>query len=280
MGQYVLDDEEFKPSPDSEFRTTIGEYVEGLLSQEKYYNTVLPRLPMGVKRQLEVHLAPIGQYRHRTKSNKNILDEFRRPGTRVEADVRGDWLEGRVVEVDDDPPTRIKIRIRLEDGTEEYAHLGRVILSDGRRARSRSRSRGRGGNAANIDWSRNKGRTTKDLVDELRSRDRDRAVCSSGKEYARKPLGYKAACALPREMGASSQRLLEEETFVPMSRPRNQRSPSPDRRGGGASGKPPSAEHQARMQQLFEKYGNVRPGEAGTSSRGSELDQADFMRLG
>eukprot|EP00415_Alexandrium_ostenfeldii_P004680 UN4680 len=60
----------------------------------------------------------------------------------------------------------------------------------------------------------------------MRKVDRERAVCSSGKEYARKPVGYKAACALPREQGAASHRLMEEETFVPMKQSRR-RSPSP-----------------------------------------------------
>merc|ERR1712083_262475 len=82
-----------------------------------------------------------------------------------------------------------------------------------------------------IDWARNKGRSDKELVDEMRNRERDRAVCSSGKDYARKPLGYKAACALPREQGNASFKLMEDETFVPMSRPSRQRTPSPDREG-------------------------------------------------
>merc|ERR1719221_324553 len=90
-------------------------------------------------------------------------------------------------------------------------HIGRVILVDKKihTGRSRSRSRGR-----TTDWSRDKGRSDKELVDELRSKDRDRAVCSSGKDYARKPIGYKAACALPSEMGTASARLMEEDTFV------------------------------------------------------------------
>lgn len=35
LGEYVLDDEELRPAKDSEWRTTIGEFVEGLLSQDK-----------------------------------------------------------------------------------------------------------------------------------------------------------------------------------------------------------------------------------------------------
>merc|ERR1711912_206493 len=113
--------------------------------------------------------------------------------------------------------------------------------TQGNRSRDRSRSR--------TDWARVKGRSDKELVDELRSKDREKAVCSSGKEYARKPLGYKASCALPREQGTASTRLMEEETFVPMKQGRR-RSPSPAVKREEEFRKAPSAEHQARMQAL------------------------------
>merc|ERR1712157_129967 len=111
----------------------------------------------------------------------------------------------------------------------EMFHLGRIILSDRRYATyqgkprsGRSRSRSWDG----IDWARTKGRSDADFLDEMRRVDRERAVCSSGKEYARKPMSYKASCALPREQGAASHRLMEEETFVPMKQARR-RSPRP-----------------------------------------------------
>jgi len=278
IGDYILDDEVFKPSADSsETQTTIGEYVEGLLAQDKYYNTVFPRLPGSTRRKLEERLAPVGQYRKRTKANKEILDVYRDPGTKIEACIDGDWLRGTTIELDDGRPNRVKVQLRLEDGSEDTVHLGMIIITDdrssSRKARGRSRSRSPGG--SRVDWSRYKGRRDKELVDEMRSRERDKAVCSSGKDYARKPLGYKAACALPREQGAASYRLMEEETFVPMSRNSTRgRSPSPQR-----DNKRPSAEHQARMQHLFEKYGNVKSAEARQNSS-SEVDRPDVMRLG
>lgn len=283
LGEYLLDDEEFRPSPDSEWRTTVGDYVEGLLSQDKYYNTVLPRLPVATKRHVEERLAPLGQNRKRMKANKDILDHFRDPGTKVEANLGGEWLAGSIIELEEDVPTRPKVRLRLGDGSEEYVHLGKVILSGGRGGR-RSRSRGRRppvpgrsrSRSPRVDWSREKGRSDKDLIDEMRSREREKAVCSTGKDYARKPVGYKAACALPREQGAASYRLMEEETFVPMSRQKRARTPSPERENAGRR---PSAEHQARMQQLFEKYGNVR-GSTEATRLDDGVDRPDVMRLG
>merc|ERR1719401_34250 len=210
LGEFVLDTEEFATSKGSDLYTTIGEFVEGLLNEDKYYSTVLPRLPMSMKRQLEAKLAPIPQYRKRTKCNLDLLDIYRLENVKIEANTNGDWIAGQTLELIDDAPSRLKVRVRLEDGTEDIVHLGKIILTDRRyagysgnrpnnRARSRSRSR--------TDWAREKGRSDKELVDELRSRDREKAVCSSGKEYARKPVGYKAACALPREQGAASNRL-------------------------------------------------------------------------
>lgn len=277
LGEYLLDDEEFKLSPDSDLRTTVGEFVEGLLAQDRYFNTVLPRLPMVTKRHVEERLAPVGQYRKRLVANKEIVHVFRDQGTRVEANISGEWLGGSIIELEEDVLTRPKVRVRMDDGSEEYVNLGKVILLDGGRGpRARSRSRGRRTGSPRTDWSRTKGRKDSELIDEMRSREREKAVCSSGKEYARKPLGYKAACALPREQGAASYRLMEEETFVPMSRQKRTRTPSPERE---TAGRRPSAEHQARMQQLFEKYGNVK-GPGAEDRRSDEVDRPDVMRLG
>eukprot|EP00927_Polykrikos_kofoidii_P083542 TRINITY_DN8578_c0_g2_i1.p1 TRINITY_DN8578_c0_g2~~TRINITY_DN8578_c0_g2_i1.p1 ORF type:complete len:695 (+),score=150.53 TRINITY_DN8578_c0_g2_i1:190-2085(+) len=284
LSEYLLDDEEFKPSPDSEWRTTIGEYVEGLMSQDKYYNTVLPRLPMATKRRIEEKLAPVGQNRKRTKANKDNLNAFREPGMKVEVNIGGDWLYGTLLELEEDIPTRVKVRVRVDDGSEEYVHLGKTIMLE-RQTRRRSRSRrgggGRSRSRSKTDWSRTRGRSDAELLDEMRSRDREKAVCSSGKDYARKPIGYKQACALPREQGSASYKLMEEETFVPMSRSKRTRSPSIERDSVG-NARRPSAEHQARMQQLFEKYSTTSKSasEGGGRSASDEVDRPDVMRLG
>jgi len=277
LGEYILDDEEFKPAPESEWKTSIGEYVATLMSQDKYYNTVLPRLPMVTKRQVEEILAPLGQNRKRMQANKHALGSFREAGLKVECNIGGDWIGGKIIELEEDQPTRPKVRVRLEDGSEEYIHLGKVIIAEGRSRRSgRSRSRSPGG--GKTDWTRDKGRSDKELIDEMRSKEREKAVCSSGKDYARKPVGYKAACALPREQGQASYRLMEEETFVPMNRGKRGRSPSPEQQNF-ARNKQQSAEHQARMQQLFEKYGNQKSAaQAGGNDDG--VDRPDVMRLG
>eukprot|EP00930_Biecheleria_cincta_P025318 TRINITY_DN1804_c0_g1_i1.p1 TRINITY_DN1804_c0_g1~~TRINITY_DN1804_c0_g1_i1.p1 ORF type:complete len:650 (+),score=157.37 TRINITY_DN1804_c0_g1_i1:25-1974(+) len=283
LGEYVLDDEELRPAKDSEWRTTIGEFVEGLLSQDKYYSTVLPRLPMSTKRQLEAKLAPIPQSRKRAHCNLAFLDVYREHGVKVEVNLDGEWHTATTVELIEDTPSRLKVTVKMDnDDSEKSINLGRVIMADsryrntvGRMPRGRSRSRSRDG----IDWARERGKSDKDLVEEMRKNDREKFVCSSGKDYAKKPLGYKAACALPREQGAASHRLMEEETFVPMKQMRR-RSPSPVRQEQDFR-KGPSAEHQARMQQLFEKYGMQKAGPgAPAGSGGANADQTDVLRFG
>merc|ERR1712137_467200 len=90
---------------------------------------------------------------------------------------------------------------------------GKVILKDpNNRERSRSRSPGRG---RSPDWSRTRGKSEEEMLQDLRARQRERAVCSSGKDYARKPIGFMSGLALKRDVGVASTRLREEETYAP-----------------------------------------------------------------
>merc|ERR1712107_529857 len=82
LGDYCLDDQEFQPSKsDPSFQCTLGEYVESILLDERYYFSTLPRIPVGVKRKIEEKVAPLGQYRKRTAQNRRCLNLFREPGT-------------------------------------------------------------------------------------------------------------------------------------------------------------------------------------------------------
>lgn len=286
LGEYVLDDEEFQPTQGvGQEKTTIGEFVEELLSKEKYYGALLPRVTGAVKRQLEEKLAPVAQCRKRTWANRENLDFYRQKGTRVEACIEGTWHDGTVVELIEDFPSRLKVLVRLNgsDGGEETVHLGKVILRDGptwgmepkkkasKRERSRSRSQDR------VDWSRHKGKSDEDLVEELRRGARERAVCTSGKDYSRRPTTFDKGLAQPREgQGVAARRLLEEETIVKVSS-KKRRSPSPSS-SRVAKPKEVSEEHKQRMQKLFEKYGNVKPTEAQKAS--DDIGGPDVLRLG
>lgn len=267
LAEYLLDDEEFVTTEGGNERITMGHFVEQLLATEKYYNAVLPRFPMATKRHIEEKIAPLSQNRKRMQANRACMDSFRDRGVKVEVLHNGEWAEATIIELDEHLAGRPKVMVRLgETSSEEYVHLGMVILRDGSGRKNRR--------SGEVDWSTEKGRSDKELVEEMRAKDRDKAVCSSGKDYARKPLGYKAACALPREQGQASYKLMEEETFISVKK--RARTPSPDRQN--FKQQKVSDEHKARMQQIFEKYGNQKSNEAKGSSSG--LDNSDVMRLG
>lgn len=282
LGEYTLDDEVFMTSTSSQEQTTIGQFVESLLLEDRYYSIVLPRLPMNVKRQLQANIAPVSQYRRRAQANLDLSDVYRDGGIAVEICKDGKWLQGTVQTLLEDKPSRPKVLVKLaDDETEVDVHLGKVILLDRRHARStrgggRSHRRSRSRSPGKVDWARERGRPDQELIDELRCKDRERAT-TSGKDYARRPLGYKASCAMPQEMGAASTKLVEEDTFVSdrgaASRARG-RSPSPQ----DPAQRPQSAERRAQMQQLFEKYGMAKPTEA--QAQRDDLEGPAFMRLG
>merc|ERR1712113_1033922 len=110
---------EFEPAKSQTATITVGEYVEALLMDERYYYTALPRIPVGVKKKIEEKIAPVMQYRRRTLANKSCLDLFREAGTPVEANVNGEWVDGQVVQLVETVPTRLMVRIRLSDGSDD-----------------------------------------------------------------------------------------------------------------------------------------------------------------
>ncbi|KAH7432715.1 hypothetical protein KP509_07G036200 [Ceratopteris richardii] len=53
--QYVKDDEEFAPGSNGK-KTTMGVYVRDLLLDQYYFDTLLPRIPVPILRQITTHL--------------------------------------------------------------------------------------------------------------------------------------------------------------------------------------------------------------------------------
>lgn len=289
LGEYCVDDEEFEPSKSTPgFMATIGEYVESLLMDERYYYSTLPRIPMGVKKKIEEKVAPLGQYRRRAAKNKSSLQLFKEPGTPVEAcRENGSWITGTVVQVLESVSTRISVRIRVADGKEEVFHLGKVILREDpsrkgeERAKSRSRSPKRDplGRTTSPDLTRSRGQSREEMLDELRAKQRERAVCSTGKDYARKPIGFMSGLAMKRDVGQASTRLREEETYAPRQVEHRQKMPDSEM----LLGRPESErdrEKELLKQQLFEKYGNINPRVATKEQPPADPEESDRLRLG
>lgn len=293
MGDYCLDDFEFPPSgQDETLVTTIGEFVEGLLVDEKYFETALPRIPATVKKHLEEMVAPLSQYRRRYQANLRHVKELKRPGTLVEACSYGDWMKAEIVSLDSSKPTRLHVKVRLEDGSEEHLHLGKVILRDSKRNRSRSRSgsnsrsrsRSPKRRASSPDWSRHKGKSNQELVEELRSKLRDRAVCGSGKEYARRVAGFDSSLGLKRNMGGQSARLYKEDLTAPppTSSTKKREQLHEEDQVMKKRNDEHSLQHQKKMQELYEKYVSSKRPTGATSSGASsqDMETPDVLRLG
>mmetsp|Transcript_42564 Transcript_42564/g.121793 ORF Transcript_42564/g.121793 Transcript_42564/m.121793 type:complete len:616 (-) Transcript_42564:22-1869(-) len=299
FGEYILDDQEV-PVGKGGGNTTIGEYVEGMMTQDHYFSTVLPRLPNVVKRHMESKLAQVSQERRRSKANRRVLDLFRERGARVEACVGdSEWRAGEVLEVLADTGTfasRPKVRVRFEhvaegEREESLVHLGRVILADGGRSRrgggGRGRSRSRSPVAGGVDWSREKGKSSQELLEERRRTEQDRAVCSSGKEYSRRPVSFQVASVM--EQGSHSKNLVRNEEGEERRRSGGSGGGSGGQRQDPRDSSPDfeekkrkreqDAEYQGRMKQLFEKYGTAKSASSDASRR-SDIEGPDVMRFG
>lgn len=75
--RYLLEDEEFVVSANGK-KTTIGEYVSELLLEDKYYDTILPRLPIKVKSTFAAYIMQMPEHRKRREDNYNQIDKFER----------------------------------------------------------------------------------------------------------------------------------------------------------------------------------------------------------
>merc|ERR1719261_837616 len=72
----LLDDEELTTDMDKKRRFTFGEWIEGLLQDDKYYDFLMPRIPVQGRKSLENTLIMLPQFRERAKVNARILEEF------------------------------------------------------------------------------------------------------------------------------------------------------------------------------------------------------------
>jgi pre-mRNA-splicing factor 38B len=286
---------------------SIGEYAEALLLKEKYFGTPLPRIPVKVRQQLEERLAPLPSFRKRMQANKQIFDTKERASdVAVEVCVDGEWLRGKTLELVGRSSTFLKVRVKLEDGQEITSHLGKVVLrgssdrdrsassssssrsgsdSGARRKRkkqrrSRSRSRGR---ERSLDWSRWKGKSHLEMLEELRERAKEDAVCGHGKVYPKRPMTFEGFAT---KYDTAEHRLV---TDAPQSSYMQHRGNSAAQKQEDDAGDDitrrlrakQDEERQRQQRAIFEKYGSKsRPGGSDASSAYSDVDRLDRLRLG
>lgn len=291
LEEYLLDDMELVYSQDgADVTTTIGEYVESLLTQDKYFDTPLPRLPVKVRQTIEERVAPMWQHRKRMAANREALTQDTVENTSVEVCMDGTWLKGTAKELVRNIPSRVKVKVRLEGGADVKVHLGKVVLIDasddereekGRRSRSRSRGRARQ-RPGSHDWSRWKGKSDADMLQELRERNKQNAVCGHGKSYSKRPLSFDGSMAstalAPHDtVGAGASGSSKGNAAAN----RRSRQPEEDMEVAEAVARRKRLEEDERQRKLasvYKKY--CATPSAGSGSCYSDVDKADKLRLG
>ncbi len=64
------------PTADSNVVMSIGEFIEGLLLDMNYHNTIFPRIPVMTDREIKKNLLIAKEKRTRKRHNIQHLDEF------------------------------------------------------------------------------------------------------------------------------------------------------------------------------------------------------------
>jgi pre-mRNA-splicing factor 38B len=284
--EYLLDDMELTYNQDGrEINTTVGEFVETLMTQDKYFDSPLPRLPVKVKQLVEEKVAPMLQHRKRMQANRTSLTSENAEDMSVEVCMDGAWMKGIAQGFEKRYPSRPKVKVKLENGLDVRAHLGKVIIAsgddqdgedDGKRGRSRSRSRGRRGGSP--DWSRWKGKSDAECLQDLRERQKDSAVTSHGKAYAKRPLNFDASMASTAlanpaaeagvsfsqpSLGRMSRQQEEEEALEEARLARKRREDD---------------ERQRQLANVYKKYCATPSQSQGSAYK--EVDTPDMLRLG
>lgn len=294
LEEYLLDDMELSYNQEgTSITATIGEYVESLLTEEKYFDSPLPRLPVKVKSLVEEKVAPMLQHRKRMQANRRSLSAEDVEDTPVEVYMDGSWMRGIAQGFVNKVPSRTKVTVKLEGGVDVKVHLGKVIIADGgagerkegeeprgrQRSDSRERSRSRGRRGGSPDWSRYKGKSDAECLQDLREKSKDQAVCTLGKHYAKKPLTFDASMAStalanpagqPGEQShfsgsrSSSRISREDEAAAEEARlVRKQRE---------------EAERQRGLAAVYKKYCAAPSASQGSAYK--EVDTPDMLRLG
>jgi len=272
--------------------STIGEFVESLLGKDKYFSSPLPRIPVKVRQMLERELAPLHQYRKRMEANQKLFRTKRIQELPVEVSLDSGWVAGVAKEFVGRAQARRKVRVQLDDGTVVTVHMGKVVLQkkeddksgdesgDGSDDEGKSRRRRR---SRSPDWSYYKGRSDKDMVEDMREKAKQDAVCGQGKSYSRRPLTVEEEL-WKREPDSRVSMLGEGEE-------RGGAHSSGTKRGAGSETsrdndvmkrlrREEEQEHKKRMADIFQKYGSASKATSTTSAKSNDIDQPEVLRLG
>lgn len=278
MEEFIDDGEEFAPGANPDITMSMGRFLMKILTDMKFYDTMLPRIPVPIERKIKAYMILAEDEQRRAESNMRILGLLR-PGAVVQAIYKDDendpaFYEATINELVDPDVEGGKPKVVVtfnEYGNEECLALGKVMLPDAvdpliaeqqeegqvredSRRRSRSRDRDRGDRRRSRSRSRDRDRKrrsppassggTGSLMDSVMSKVKERDADKSaavGKDYAQRPASYKGSLSLK----------LDRFTHRKKSRSR-----SPDRRGGGGGGS--SRTEDGRRRDKFDESMSAR----------------------
>ena len=288
------DEEEFTPSPDPAHVITVGSYAIKLLTEMKYYDTTLPRIPVPIERKFKVLLLLLHEKKRRRRSNmKYHEDGALTAGTKVRAIYSDDenepaWYDAVIESQENNGPIPKYWVVFPEYGNRSLVDLGemdeiqcesksskdkdrdRSRDRDRRRRSSRSRSRDRRrrrsrshsrSHSRTRDRDKGKG-SSDDLLAKVMQSDRNNSA-AVGKDYARRPASYKGSLALKQDRFTARRRSRSQSPPRGDYR-RRARSRSRDKDGQSSSSSSSSntttqvsAAQLERMKKLKETYGDA-----------------------
>jgi len=250
LSDALMDPEEFVPFPDrGAEQVSEGQFVEQLLTKEKYCEFQLPRLAAAQRRLLNERLVLYDQFRQRYAANLEVLERFEEPGVEIEVcSHEGEWARATTDGPASPGRRRVTVPVRLQSGEELQCSIGMLIRPGG----------------PSSDLASSRGRSYQDLLERYREQQRESAV-ASGKDYC-KSSGRHTVHAGGQTFicGEKRGRDLDEDDDEPLH----------PRKSG------PSREHEAKMAAIMEKYCSTKGLPQARPSRDDGVEKPERMRLG
>lgn len=273
LSDALLDIEEFVPFPGKGGeKMTEGQYVEHLLMKEKYCDLSLPRIAVAQKKMLNERLVLYDQFRRRYAANLEVVDRYASEdgGEDVEVcTVDGDWHKARTCGAASSGRRRVTVPVKFavdKSGGEHNISLGMLISPSSR------------GSSDPQDLTRSRGRSYQELLDRFRAAQKDSAV-ASGKDYCKNSGrrtvhagGMTFIAGEKGERGGGGGRRSREEEGNADEEEARLRESRKDREK--------TAEHQAKMAAIMEKYCQAGRSQDRRSQSSYGVEEPDRMRLG
>lgn len=220
---YLDDDMEITPAANPASKTTLGKYVQSLLTEQKYYGVMLPRIPVMTARDLNTRILLREEAAQRAIVNAQYSHKFKK-GTKVEAMFSEDnqWYAATL---GDEVYEGVFHVVYDNYGNSEERPLGYIRLTEveeAAAAKGRSTSRGRS--------------SYNDVAKRVLERERSKAL-ATGKDYAQRPASYKGSLSLKMDRYTTRDRSrspVRRHRSSDRSPPRRDRSRDRDGRGGGS----------------------------------------------